>query len=226
MEKKNLIYVEQSEKNALAKVIDGITAVATSDKKDIIYSANRVLKGIISGKFLYEIQKEWDYYCSKGKIDLKYEKSTLYMNSLTELIDYLDSDISNDEIAQALKKLFFIPAFSNINAEDEMLTIEYMKIIRRLNAGELSVLFCTYKNKDIKISGASEWLKVIAEKSTLKYSELVEIHEAKLIEFHLITDRTFSDRSGIHNINFRLTNLGYNICKYIELYDEYVKNVI
>ncbi len=226
-EKKELINTEQIEPITINRIIDGLTGFITGSKDDFAHTANRLLKSIVAHDFLYQFQMEWDNYCAKGKIDLDYTNSKPYLNSLSELLDYLDADIPNDEIARTLKKLFFIPAFKDYYKEDKLLAIEYMKIVRKLSPGELMVLFTVYNNIDLKRSkghwGAMDWLQVIAEKSTLKYPELVELHEKKLIELCLITKRMLSDGSGVSlGEFFRLTNLGYNLCKYIELYDRYV----
>jgi hypothetical protein len=227
-ENKELINKDQMEEISIKKIIDGLTGFITSNKEDYAHTANRVLKSLFTNNFLFQLQMEWDYYCQKGKIDLDYQSSKPYMNSLAELLDYLDTDIPNDEIAETLKKLFFIPAFNDYYDDDKLLSIEYMKIIKNLNAGELMVLFTAYKNIGAIGSNsfwtASNWLKYIAERSLLKYPELVEVHEKRLMELHLLSDRLHSDRSGVSiNDYFRLTNLGYNLCQYIERYDEVSK---
>lgn len=147
------------------------------------------------------------------------------MNSLSELLDYLDSNIPNHEIAETLKKLFFIPAFKDLYAGDKMLAIEYMKIVKNLTSGELMVLFTTYKcindSQELGLFGANAWLKHIADKCELKYPELVEVHEQKLMDLNLLSKRAYPDRSGVSTRNFfRLTDLGYNLCLFIEKYDE------
>ena len=227
-ENKELINIEQIEPITVKRIIDGLTGFITGSKDDYAHTTNRLLKSLVAHDFLYQLQMEWDNYCTKGKIVLDYKSSKPYLNSLSELLDYLDTDIPNDEIADTLKKLFFIPAFNDCYKEDKLLSIEYMKIVRKLNQGELVVLFTTYRNIDVKDSksqwSAAEWLNVVAEKSTLKYTELVELHEKKLIDLYLITKRALGDGSGVSiGDYFRLTRLGYNLCKYIELYDGFIK---
>lgn len=227
-EKKELVNTEQIEPITINRIIDGLTGFVTGSKGDYAQTANRLLKSIVAHDFFYQLQMEWDKYCVKGKVELDYVNSKPYLNSLSELLDYLDKDIPNDEIAGTLKKLFFIPAFKDYYKEDKLLAIEYMKIVRKMAPGELMVLFTAYNNIDLKDSrshwGAIDWLQVIAEKSTLKYAELVELHEKNLIDLCLVTKRMLSDGSGVSvGDYFRLTSLGYNLCKFIELYDEYIK---
>ena len=68
---------------------------------------------------------------------------------------------------------------------------------------------------------AQDWLKNISKESGLKSSELVEIHEQKLIEKNLITGRRYGDRSGVDVGSFyRLTSLGLAICKFIMTFEK------
>lgn len=70
-------------------------------------------------------------------------------------------------------------------------------------------------------NSATDWLDMIAKESGLVSRELVEIHERKLIEKNLLTDRTFSDRSGVRNGDrLRLTPLAVAICMFIKAFDE------
>ncbi len=109
-----------------------------------------------------------------------------------------------------------------------MLAIEYMKIVKNLTSGELMVLFTTYKcindySQDIGPFAANSWLKYIADKCELKYPDLVEVHEQKLMDLNLLTKRSYADRSGVSTGKyFRLTDFGYNLCLFIEKYDEIV----
>ncbi len=224
-----IIKKDEIEKITINNIIDGLTGFITSGKTDYAHTANRLFKSLFAHNFLNQLQMEWDSYCVKGTVDLDYSSTKPYINSLSELLDYLDSDIPNDEIADTLKKLFFIPSFRDLlNEDDKLLSIEYMKLVKQLNSGELTVLFTTYKYNNLNIHNtrsswdAEKWLNEIAVKSNLKYSELVEVHEKKLMELCLITKRKYEDESGIIlNNKFRLTNLGYNLCKYIELYNNF-----
>lgn len=220
---KSIVNVDGLEKNKLNKFFDGITGFASAEKGDFAHTANRLFKSLFSNEFFDQLMLEWDFYCQKGKIDLDYTNSKPYMNSLSELLDYLDTNIPNYEVAETLKKLFFISAYKDYYEDNKLLTIEYMKIIKKLSSGELAVLFATYnliKGGIPDSCNASKWLAIVAEKSNLVYKELVEVYERRLMDLGLITARLYNDGSGIDKGKYcRLTDLGYNLCKYIENYD-------
>ena len=68
---------------------------------------------------------------------------------------------------------------------------------------------------------ATVWVNVIREKSGLTFSSLVEIHEQGLIDKRLLSPRIHHDRSGVAvKPYFRLTDLGFQLCSYIENYEE------
>jgi len=101
-----------------------------------------------------------------------------------------------------------------------------MHLCRKLSSGEVIVLKTTYeiankKDWDPNDIQAGSWLTQVAYKSGLKYPELIEVHERGLIEKNLLTDRTHSDRSGVNpGDHYRLTGLGFEICQFIENYDD------
>lgn len=228
-DKKELIKRDEIEKITVNRITDALTGFLSAKKDDYAYSANRLFKSIFAKNFLFQLQMEFDLYCQKGKIDTDYIGSKPYLNSLSELLDYLDSDIPNDEIAQTLKKLFLIPAFKDLYGNKKLLAYEYMKIVKMLTSGELSVLFAAYK-----IAGGKTivkevnhgrpgiiWRETIAKESSLDFVELVEVHEKKLILMLLILDEAnfFNKYTGKPECTNRLTDLGYALCDYIDKYD-------
>ena len=105
----------------------------------------------------------------------------------------------------------------------------YIRIIRKLSPGAILILNTTYLiakegiyTEQMKDRSARLWLNNIAERSGLIYRELVQNYEDELIKYKLITDRRHSDRSGIVCGNYnRLTDLGLNLCSYIDKYDDF-----
>jgi len=66
---------------------------------------------------------------------------------------------------------------------------------------------------------AAEWLHLISEQIGHNIPSLVEVYEENLERLSLITARPHSDRSGIgKSAYFRLTELGYKLCEFINKY--------
>ena len=104
-----------------------------------------------------------------------------------------------------------------------------MKICRKLSTGEILVLFAAFriakkgykKSEKGRVDHAGLWVNNIAKESGLKYNDLVESHEKMLEERGFLSKRQFGDRSGVNlGDYYRLTDLGRDICEYINKYDE------
>jgi hypothetical protein len=207
-------------------LIDGLTGIALSEKTDYILSASKLLKGVRSGKFLKILSEEWNELAKKGKISGDYEFDEVYYDSLAEVLDYLDKDISNHNIFKVIKNIFLKSAIEN--QKNNLLPLQFIKIAKSLTEGELIVLSSIfrisktpslYESKD-RLESTRNYLIFVAEESGLQYEALVEIHETGLIDKKLITGRQYGDGSGVLlKPNFRLTTLGLRFCEYIENFE-------
>lgn len=209
-------------------LINGLTGIALSGKADYILTASKLLKGVRNGKFLKILSDEWKDLQLKGKIASDYEFDEIYYDSLAEVLDYLDKDISNHNIFNLIKNIFLKSAIEN--NKSDLLPLQYIKIAKSLTEGELIILSSIYRisktpsiysnNKD-RLDSTSNYLKFVADESGLKYEALVEIHEIGLMDKKLISGRKYEDGSGVSiHPNFRLTSLGKSFCEYIENYKE------
>lgn len=101
-----------------------------------------------------------------------------------------------------------------------------MGIAKELTSPQILLLSAIYKIGKNKVAtkiekSAQEWLQHLAQNSQLKTTGLVELTETKLIQKKLISDREHADRSGIkRGYHFRLTDLGFALCKFFVEEDE------
>lgn len=94
-----------------------------------------------------------------------------------------------------------------------------------MSSGEIIVLDATHKiakqSELPQITGANQWLDIIARESGLMHTSLVEIHEDELMGKRLLSRRLHADRSGVERKpHFRLTSLGFELCEYIAHYEQ------
>jgi len=207
-------------------LLNGLTGIALSEKTDYFLSASKILKSVRNGKFLKILSEEWNELQQKGKIASDYEFDEIYYDSLAEVLDYLDKDISNHNIFNVIKNIFLKSAIES--QKNDLLPIQYIKIAKSLTEGELIVLSSIhrisktpslYSNSENRLDSARNYLKFVADESGLKHEALVEIHEIGLMDKKLISGRQYGDRSGVlTNPDFRLTSLGKSFCEYIENY--------
>jgi hypothetical protein len=223
----DLSKFQEDTSNVLAKtlngLIEGITGVAASEKKELYLSVGHLLQAVRKGKFLSQLLKDWNQYRDKGRIKEDYQTAEQHYTCIQEILDFLDSDPPEEIRFDILKKIFLVAATEKVSDRNSFLPQQYMKLCRTLSSGEILVLSTTYKISKRKYveRSAAEWLKKIAQESGLVHPELVEIHEEELMKKHLLSLRVHPDRSGIDvNPHFRLTSLGFDICNYIENYVE------
>ncbi|MDD4681161.1 MAG: hypothetical protein PHP79_09835 [Clostridia bacterium] len=162
----------------------------------------------------------------KGSIKDDYQYTNQHLTCLQELLGFLENDITDELRFTVLKKIFFVSAAEEILDRDNPLPVMYFKICKSLSSGEILVLKTTYELtkeeawKEMKTNSATDWLDMISKKAGLIYPELAELYEQELIGKNLITPREHTDKSGVtKGEHFRLTNLAYNLCRYIEAYD-------
>ena len=129
----------------------------------------------------------------------------------------------------AMKTLFIKSVAHNSTEEEKALSYQFMKICEKLDSGSLLILKAAFDIKTGKISkklstvkidtdskSVQPWLRNISIQIGHGIKSLVEIHEDELVDLKLISPRTHNDRSGIENMkNYRLTDLGVNVCEYI-----------
>jgi hypothetical protein len=205
---------------------EGLTGLASSQRRDLILSVGYLFQSMLTGNFLETLIREWDKFRSEGKIKDDYQYTEQHKTCLKEMLDFLDTDKPDETRFTFLKKIFLIISTEKISDKNSLLPQQYMRICRSLTSGEILTLIGNYK---IVLKGEFErnthnvelWLKDVASASGLVHKELVSVHETNLIKKGLITERTYSDKSGFRATEyFRLTGMGYEICKFIEAYDQ------
>lgn len=62
-------------KQTLENLLQGLTGIAASSKKEIIFSVSNIFQKILAGNRLNSFLNEWDSFVSKGKIKEEYQFS-------------------------------------------------------------------------------------------------------------------------------------------------------
>ena len=77
-------------KKSFITLVEGLSGIAVSEKKDFGLSVSHLLQGLLRGKFLKQLIAEWDEYCQKGKIKDDYQSTDQHFECLQEMLDFLD----------------------------------------------------------------------------------------------------------------------------------------
>lgn len=211
-------------KKSFTGLVEGLSGMAISDKKDFGLSVSHLLQGLIRGKLLNQLISEWDEYRKKGKIKDDYQSTEQHIECLQEMLDFLDKDSPDQIRFNVIKQIFLNAACEEKTDRNSIIPQQFMKICRKLSSGEVLVLKTTYGFAKIEkypnTEDANGWLELIARESGLEHPALVEVHEETLMAKRFLTQRKHTDRSGVYlDPHFRLSTLGFGVCQFIEEFD-------
>ena len=230
-EDKEIKEFEKDTGNVLSTTLrglaEGLTGIATSSKKELILSISHIFQKMRGGKFLSVLLEEWNRYKEKGKVKDDYQFTEQHKVCLQELLEFLENDSPDEVRFRVLKQIFLVAASEEVSDRDSFLPQQFMKIARSLSDGEVILLTTIWKivHEDAweheQNYSAALWLREVTSASGMQHQELVEIHEQKLIDKRLLSPRLYGDRSGVVvSPYYRLTNLGYELCRFIANYEE------
>lgn len=229
--KKDLIklYKKFSDSKTLAEflqqpteiIAETITGILASDLKDYKLIAGRIVQSALKFRLLTQLGRELKELREKGKIKEDYFATHKQQATLVELLKFIDEEVPDEELFKAVKSIFFTSISKDASEEDSLLGYHFLQICKQLKSGDILLLKTCYQirksGKYIENNSARSWMDKCA-----RYSELpkgmVELYEENLMKFKLLTERTYSDRSGVRIGNFRLTDLAIELCEFITRY--------
>ena len=212
---------------ALLEVAGGVVSL---EKREIFQSAGRILRKARGGQFLNGLKQEWDQLREKGKIDEEIQNTSQHLDRLSELLEFVDNELPDSTRMEAVKKIFLIAAMDRQSDRRSLLPQQYLRITKGLSSGEILVLQACFQlsiTKPIKGNDhamAQAWLSHIVGISGLGTTDLVDLHEAALIEKNLLCPRYDGTRKGDRAHVYltehgRLTQLGFDLCSYLNKYE-------
>ena len=204
--------------NPLTASLEAITGAFAGGGKGLLVSAGRITQGLVKGQLYGTLADEIRRLREAGKLppDLGATKHGLY--TWAELMAIIDSECPDADRSEALKAAFY--AVNKVGCDDEVLSYQLWQIAKRLTSGDVVLLKGIFENVNL-VTGSSyrKWAEIMAQKSGFQVLELVDLHEKRLTDLHLITPRQHSDQSGITGGNGRLTTLGLRVCMDIQTYN-------
>lgn len=206
-------------------LMEGITGIASSEKKEWYLSVGYLLQRTRNGRFLKTLKGEWDKYRDKGRIEDDYLDTDQHQECLQEMLDFLDNDSPDKTRFTVLKNVFLNTATEEYSSRGDLLPQQLMRICRSLNSTEVLILQACYRlhKKGMAPSrkSARDWRIAIVQNSDLGYSDLVESNEFPLENKGLIHRRLVPDKSQFSQLgHFRLTGLGLRLCEFMAEHDQ------
>jgi len=179
----------------------------------------RVAQAALKGKFINQLNEEWQDLKSKGKITDHFEQSAAGTQCAFEMYRFLDNGEPYQECYDFVSGIFFRAATTDRDTANDWLPQELIRIAAQLGPMEIRVLTACFtratdwKNRNSTSDG--EWKGAVAEESHITVPELIDIARAKLAETRLLEKPLYPDGSGIGpGVKLGLTQLGYAICEH------------
>ena len=232
MEKKDIIPYKDNKKLAeflnqpqvkIAELITGALALGTSGA---IQVGGRLAQGAIKGHFLKQVGREIKFLIDNGKIKEDYAEKKYAFQTFADLLLFIDGEVPDEDRFKAVKALFYSIIDKDAEGE-EILRYQLFQISKRLNSSQLLTLKAAYELRKRKEnpSSASSWRTSIAREIGHNSVGLVTSDEVVLSRENLIGTTTYTDNSGIHNIDdARLTDLGIKLIDLIFKYEDFANN--
>lgn len=200
-------------------VVETTAGILASDKKDLVLAAGRLLRVATVRDFSRQFLEEWGECRRKAKIADDYEDTEQFRECLRQLLEFLDNDPLDPETFKVLKGVFLAAAAESRSDRSGLLAQQYMRVGRDLSGCEVLVMRAAYElaksgtHVGIHFQG---WLDEVAKQSGLVHSHLVAIQERKLMDKHLLTSRVHHGTGIDLGDHFRLTDLGYGLCQFLD----------
>jgi hypothetical protein len=207
---------------AAAKNADAIiTGALGTEKLHLFMIPGRLVQGARNKSFIGQLAREFDELRAKGAIKPDYGRSEQAQACLQELLAALEDPPVDNVKFNLLKSLFLAACAEARTSRSDLSPQLLMNIARRLNSGEIVLMAATYRVAQTPEgalervgSAAGVWIQEMSRRSGLGTGSMVEVYEEGLMQKKILTPRRYGDRSGIDaGPNFRLTDLGVELCK-------------
>jgi len=206
------------------KIAEAITGALAMGKRDAILVGGRIIQGALKGDMMRQVSREIEDLVEKGKIKEDYANTKYGFSSLSELLEFIDREIPDEDKFNAIKIMFFSIVHADIKEGEQIQNYQLLQLVKKLTSSQLLILKVAYDFKKVGVyedaaESASGWLSKISERIGHNIPSLIERDEEILIKEKLISDRILSDRSGVRPQNARLTDLGLKLCENMEKYN-------
>jgi len=199
-----------------------LTGVLSSDLTDYKLSTGRLIQAAVKGKILTQLGEELKQYRDEGKIKKDYFATSKSQATLLELLQFIDSDIPDEEIIKALKSIFLNMVAMDADDRREQIGYQLFQLCKKLTSMDILVLkacceiYQENNSQYHKVHSHGEWVTKVSKRIGYGLPELVGVSDDKLVGFGLLSGRTSPDRSGVRKgREFRLTTLSLKLCEYI-----------
>ena len=220
--------------NSTSHISEFLSGVLVSEQKDWKLSVGHLVRAFIKDKSLAQLGAEIKKNKDEGIIKADFLENDVNRSCFKEILEFVDDESPDEVRFAAMKSILFSSLEIGIEAKNELIAHELMKICRELSFAEVMIMKANLAylaegsetaviGRDIHNHEVKHWATSVAALSGHSLPEIVLSYEPHLVDLHLISERTFEldEAAGTHFVpthHFRLTPLGYLFCEYATRY--------
>jgi len=208
-------------KSSLSYITEIVTGALATGKTGMLVAGGRLVQALQKGRLFQQFGKEFKKLREAGKIPEDFAEKKYGFQTWVELMSIIDEESPDADRLDALKAMFY--EVNKINATDGERIAAYhlWQITRGLSSGEILLLKTAYEQRKtyaVINTDYNYWEHSMAESIGHRITKLIGLHEKRLTEMGLFSERFHGDLSGIRPENARLTDFGIKVCENIKNY--------
>ncbi len=195
--------------------------------KGVLVSLGNVVQAGFAGHVMEQLRTEFGALRDAGKLPRDYSNKRYARKTWVDLIRIIDEESPDEDRLDALKAIFY--AVNRINADDneQILAYQLWDVTKRLDSADI-LLVKTFQQHIHRLGGLQpqQWFEQLASLSGLGLVEMVQLHNAHLLEFKLLKEA--HPPGGTANFGTQmpnnapkiadLTTMGHRLCTNIQTY--------
>jgi hypothetical protein len=202
-------------------IAETLTGFLGDGVRGTMASGGRMVHAILKGRAYQQWAAEFNRLRAAGRLAPDFAEKKYGFQTWVELMTIIDEEAPDADKLEALKAMFY--AVNKVGASDgeHIAAYQLWQIAKSLSSGELFLLKLSYGVRNTYPSDRSyeKWTQLMAKEAGHGVVGLIILHERKLIEFGLLSERTQNAEHGIQHQNARLTDLGIRFCQNVETYN-------
>lgn len=202
----------------IAELMTGYLAVGNTG---MLVAGGRLAQALLRGRLFQQFGAEFNKLRDAGKIPDDFGEKKYGPKTWEEIIRIIDEETPDADRLDALKAMFYEVNKKNATDGERIAAYHLWQIAKGLSSGEILLLKTAYEQRNTypaNRSGYNDWEFLMAQSIGHKITKLIGLHEKKLTEMGLFSERFHGDLSGIRPENARLTDLGIKVCENIKNY--------
>ena len=128
----------------LITIAEAVTGALSLGYSNAILVSGKLVQATLKGTLLKQVASEIKELIEKGRIKEDYANSKYGFKSLVALLEFIDSEVPDEDRLQAVKAMFVAVNAVDAKEGEELVNYQLLQISKKLSGGQILVLKTTY----------------------------------------------------------------------------------